>query len=550
MKKILSLCVILLLAAAMLAGCTSEKAPEKKVQTVKSVDELIAAIAPGAEIQIAEGNFVLSSASTYGQRTGNPYVRWDDSYGGGSCLSIHDVDGLTIRGSGAEATILLSQYADVDVLAFQDCTNITLSDFTGGHTPQSNGCSAGVVRLYRSDDVTMTKVGLFGCGTEGVTAQKINNLTISESEIYDCSIVGMYLTECFGVKLENCNFHGIGMKSDWYSGDTIVSAAQCYDVTMTGCSVENNNLRQLISAYDTRAIRMKNNQFRKNTVQDGMFLLSGSETVVETNNVFEDNIFSHWYWQGWEGADVRYAVNENGERMFPEDPQPTYSACHGDIPTPVRPEGMTQVTVKTVDELLANIGDDAEIILTEKLYDLTTASDYGKTSPNAKHYYWEETFDGPQLVICGVKNFSITTDNGVPEDHTITAGPRYANVLTFRDCINVQIYGLTAGHTVEPGYCSGGVLSFEDGCDTVLVDNCNLYGCGVMGVYAQNMTGLQVFWSYIYECSNGGIQAFDCQDISIVGCTFRDLGGETYQFSYCTNVNIDGSIYNGEYFGS
>ena len=45
--------------------------------------------------------------------------------------------------------------------------------------------------------------------------------------------------------------------------------------------------------------------------------------------------------------------------------------------------------------------------------------------------------------------------------NTLSATPRYAQVLSFDRCSNIAVENLTAGHTKEPGYCVGGVLLFQ-----------------------------------------------------------------------------------------
>ena len=105
-------------------------------------------------------------------------------------------------------------------------------------------------------------------------------------------------------------------------------------------------------------------------------------------------------------------------------------------------------TVSTVDEFIAAIGPDREIRLVEGTYDLSTASTYAKETGN-EWCYWEEVYDGYELVIQNAKNLNIT---GAGKDSvTISATPRYAQILRLNGCRNVSMTGFTAGHTKEPG---------------------------------------------------------------------------------------------------
>lgn len=541
-----------LLFALMLTLLLAVTAQAENVQTVHTVDEFIAAVAPNTEIHLAEGTFLLSEASTYGERTGNPYVRWEGLYGDTYTLSIHDVENLTIIGSGRDKTELLTQRSDADVLEFMDCVDVTLRDFTGGHTPQADGCAAGVIRLFRSDNVTMNGLGLFGCGAVGVNAERAKYLTMEDCEIYDCSMSGMYITECSQVLIRNCSINHIGKTLDgWNTGYVLFSIDNSMDVMISDCEMTQNTTSYLFSMWESLTVCLSNNRITDNSATYSVFLLQNSSPIFDSGNVFEDNTFSHWYNREWEALPNSCAYDENGEALFTEDPAPLHVSSDPVESVPVITGEQKQVRVSTVDEFLAAIASDTEIILTEEFYDLSTASDYGKYyNRDSQNYYWEEEFDGPALVITGVENFSIVTEDDTPSLHVLSAVPRYANVLSFRECRNVMLRGFTAGHTVEPGSCAGGVLQFEVATQNVLVENCDLYGCGILGVMACDVNGLQVVNSCIYECSYGGIECYLTNDITVGGCQFWDLGGPTFQLSGCTNVTIDGQTVAGDYYGN
>lgn len=544
MKQTISLFFSLVLAFCLMAL----PAQAEGAVTVHSVDELIAAIAPGAEIHIAEGEYLLSRAATYGQRTRNPYVKWKELYGDGYALAIHDLDDLAIIGSGAETTQLISDCPEADILEIEDCTGVTLQGFTAGHTPQSEGCSAGVLKLFRSDNLILDQLGLFGCGSVGINAERIQGLAVTDCEIYDCSSTGMYLTKCESVSISNCELYRLGKPvNGWHAGYTVFGISNSRGVDIAGCSFTDSDLDRFLSAWDSQEIHMAHNRIADNSFTTAVWELMGTDAVVESSNQFENNIFSHWYFQGWDGTSLDRAIDENGEPVFTEDPAPIHTSTDSIEAVPVITGEQKQVRVSTVDELLAAIDSNTEIILTETLYDLSTASDYGKPVSHY-NYTWEDTYDGPQLVISGVENFSIVSEDDTPSLHIISAVPRYAQVIAFRDCSNVMLRGFTAGHTVEPSGCAGGVLHFTD-CANLLVENCDLYGCGILGVIAWNVENLQVANSCIYECSYGGISCGNCQGVTIGGCRFWDLGGPTFQLDQCTEVSIDGQMVGGNYYG-
>lgn len=204
---------------------------------------------------------------------------------------------------------------------------------------------------------------------------------------------------------------------------------------------------------------------------------------------------------------------------------PTEAAVFEVTITPVITEAQNSVTVTTADEFLAAIAPNTEIIVDAELIDWSTATGYGKTS--GEYYRWEDPFDGPELIITGVSNLTI---RGAGEDHTentLSAVPRYANVLTLENCANIMVKGLTMGHVEEPGSCIGGVLKFRNSQD-ILVEDCGLFGCGTIGVIGESSKNMQIIANDIYECSVAGVEFTNCDDVNVDGNTIRDIGTADY----------------------
>ena len=184
------------------------------------------------------------------------------------------------------------------------------------------------------------------------------------------------------------------------------------------------------------------------------------------------------------------------------------------------------IRVSTVDGFLAAIRSNVTIELEAGEYDLSTASDYGEQI-EGKSYTWNPVFagdsqgTGAELVISGVEDLTI---RGAGMDSTtIAAVPRYANVIRLKGCAGVSLENLTAGHTREPGFCSGGVLRIDD-CGDINIDRCGLYGCGTVGVQAENTSNLSVTACDIYECSLMAVEVNECRRVRVEDCDVHDLG--------------------------
>ena len=183
-----------------------------------------------------------------------------------------------------------------------------------------------------------------------------------------------------------------------------------------------------------------------------------------------------------------------------------------------------EVTVSTVDELLAAIGSDKVIILKEGEYDLTEAQDYGK-STGQRYYTWSHTYDGYELQLQGVENLTI---RGADRSTTsISARSRYANVILMYNCKNVTLENITAGHTQGAGECSGNVLVIND-CSQITLRDVGLYGCGVVGIRTSECADILVVNSDIYDCSDTGIAAAYTDGLTVENCRIYDLGAGEY----------------------
>lgn len=203
------------------------------------------------------------------------------------------------------------------------------------------------------------------------------------------------------------------------------------------------------------------------------------------------------------------------------------------------------VYVSTVDELLAAIAPDTQVILADGTYNLTEASDYG-TAGN-QYYTWEDRSDNwfrsPEensfeLSLKDLEDFCIIGS----KDAQIVTVPRTAAVISARNCAGLVLSGFTAGHTVMADPCEGEVIRLVE-CTDAWVENCSLYGCGTVGVNAVDCDNLVVTGSDIYECSYGGVLFVRCRDTLLSGCTLRNCGYRDEAFSMvcvfdCKNLRI------------
>lgn len=524
-RKTLSAVLALLVLASVLSGCAAapEAAPTPELTpalpegavAVSTVDELLAALAPNAVIVLREGDYDLSTASDYGTEDLRGAYRWELVYGGCQ-LVISDVPGLQLIAQGAVNILATPRYAEV--LSFRSCWDLKLEGLTLGHTQEPGGCSAGVLNLYDCDNVTVEGCRLFGCGSMGVTASNSRAVTVRGTTIDACSDGAVNANSCRDLRLEDCTLRDCGL-SQIGAGSSLVYTEHCAGFALVNCEITGNRVYQLLQNQWSSQVYLLGCRVENNRVLGSVFLLEGRSVTVD-KCAFKRRSDERYY----TGSNALFAKGADGEELI------SFDLDHMELaraeydgpaePEPVqmtRPENQSEVHVSTVDELLAAIAPDTCIVLEAGVYDLSTASDYG--GAGGAWYYWEQCYDGYALCLSDISGLWIC---GVGRDNTlVSAKPRYADVFSFRNCENVGLSDLTAGHSEEPGYCAGNVLGFA-GCRAVSVENCGLFGCGVIGINAWNCDSLLVQGTEIYECSAAAATLDNCMDVSFIGCSIYD----------------------------
>ena len=500
--------------------------------TVSTVDEFLAAIAPNNTIILEPGEYVLSDAETYGKLLEGGWYTWDNTYGEGYQLNIHEVRGLTIQGGG-EATIC-TEPRGVEVMAFYGCGDIDISGTVVGHTEMPAMCMGGVLYFNSCDDVIVTECGLYGCGTWGITAVNSRNIHAVDTDIYDCSIGAVWLQSSQNFRLEGGSVYDCG--EEYYG--TVFRFENSYGAAILNTEIHDNQNYSLVDADYTDQIYLMGTVLENNAFEC-MFVCEGYSPIVN-GCVFGQNSVKN-YASGMpavtmEGAELALADLESMTLVPCDYLVELNPPAAAELEKTLLEDGTSEVWVSTVDELLAAIGPDTLVHLAAGDYNLTEAAGYGTQS--GQYYYWWSAYDGPQLVITGVENFHLVGEG--KDAVRILAEPRYAEVIAFNACENITLADLTAGHTQAPNSCAGGVIKFQD-TETALINNCGLFGCGILGVTAIGCADIQVLNTEIYECSTGAAYISSSRNVAFNNCDIHDCGAPLFQISSdCVNITLDG----------
>ena len=566
------------LALALLAGCgviagpaaenappadVSETAPtEKPVSArptpeggiaevhVSNVDELLAAIAPNTVIVLAKGDYDLSTAENYGKKPEGAYYDWNNNPGAnleGEThyeLVITGVDNLTFRGEDPEETRILTRPRFANVIRFVNCQFPGLEALTAGHTDGAY-CRGGVLRFESCGNVTVCNCGLFGCGTIGVWAQSCDGVYVINSRIYECSDAAVSVEGCREVIVEECDIYDHGLRSPNTTARSLLEAVDTDGFVIYKTRISDSTMQYLLNCSRVRNAFFLSNEVSDNRIESSVFAFQQYPCVVDgcafTGNErsFDDGV------PLWVHSHEIDPIDPEGkpldaaalESMTLSDSDPNMPFPSVAVEDAMELARGASVTVKTVDEFLEAIGPDRTIILDGALFDLSTASNYGKTG--TEYYYWNESNDGPELVIQNVSGLSILAFSDDAAATTISATPRYADVLTFKSCSELDLVGFTAGHTKEPGSCSGGVLNLNN-CHGVRIDRCRLYGCGILGLETHECTGISLKETEIFECSQGAGRFYDTDGITFTDCDVHDVPSPHFFSQHCGDMSWNG----------
>lgn len=475
MKK---LAILLLAAVLVLSGCGGNgntPAADENVIKITNLAELPGAIQNDTVIELPEGLQDISEAfgADYDGETTWDYASLED-YGDGFALVVTDVSNLTIRGAGVEQTELVVESPYADVLRFENCSGITVEKMKMGHLVEEGYCEGAVIEVNDCHEVLLQKLDLYGCGTYGVENYLSEDVTVKDTVIHDCSygIVSCYDGE---MNLENCQMNDCRQYCGIEASDSTM--------TFTGC------------------------EFNNNAFSGGLATSEGGNSIS----------FERCSFGATETFDILYGLSDSAELTFAKN-------CKYD--ESLKLTGNV-VYVNNPEELYEAIASDTSIVLRGYWYDLSSWLEdtyYNNGEEwNAAHPYvqLEEVYDGVMARISGVDNLTIAGCFSSDYAANITVSPRYADVFCFGECDGVTLANMTAGHT-DTGDCVGNVVTLED-CRNITIRRCDLYGCGVEGIYAEDIENLYVSNTRVHDCSYAGINMGDTAgDIIFEDCDIYD----------------------------
>ncbi len=274
--------------------------------------------------------------------------------------------------------------------------------------------------------------------------------------------------------------------------------------------------------YGCPLVEGKGEMFRKRFNTDQYFSVSRKRDTINTygiamqqdGSMIMQNHYEYTYEDEETGEKEEYA--DDSYKLYLRDGDPNRTEILN------RYRYQETVTVSTVEELYNALGSGKHIILKGGTYNISKMDKSKVSNDNLNYYYYEGEYHesyGDSIVVNYLSNVWLEGEAGAEvlictEDYSVAP-------LEFQSCGNIVLENLTLGHEVEPGYCSGAVVSMESSY-YVTVKNCRLYGSGTYGIEARYCNSVEVTDSQIYECTYGLLELGNCSNWTFTDCQFRD----------------------------
>lgn len=282
-------CVVFLLLTGLSAcgGETSaptvsepeqESAAAQKTVTVSTVEELAEAIEDDTCVILKAGVYNFSELDLSKVKT---TALEEPDYPSAGEYIVRKVHGLSlIAEEGADVELVTENRAAV-VLDFRKCSGITLKGLTVGHAVEPGTCEGDVIGIYKSWDVRIEDCYLYGCGTYGLDIESSESITVTGTEIYECSNGIFQLYDVEEIVFDDCRFYH-------NSGWNLFTMTECRETVIRNTQVYENDLTYPdgytpIYADGVCDVLFQNCVFRDNAMEPDVQWLTKNTRIVFEN---------------------------------------------------------------------------------------------------------------------------------------------------------------------------------------------------------------------------------------------------------------------------
>ncbi len=243
--------------------------------TVSDADELLDSIQSNRRIIMQEGIYDISSVDPDRKdysNIGEGYYRYQINNASNLCLEAAE---------GADVTICIDD-AYEPVLAFGDARNITLKNLIVGHSVEPGYCTGSVLYFANSDGIDIENCKLYGSGTYGVEASFVYDITVRNTEIYECTYGLVSLSSVSHASFEDCVMRDSSDLSMIYAHDSS-------DVLFDRCDFNNNRADAFDTVYFVELGEYDRITFRDCSFWDNKYYAFSNREVTLENCTTDSN---------------------------------------------------------------------------------------------------------------------------------------------------------------------------------------------------------------------------------------------------------------------
>ncbi len=224
------------------------------IYEVKNANEFLSTIASDRTIKIMAPKIDITS-EIYNFQNPVKGIDWEGAL-------FPDIENLKIIGGLEQRSEILVNDGEVAILIFDGGKNIHFENLRIGHSPRDIDCYAPVLALSFCDQVSLKNVELYGCGTQGIWAEYVKNLTCENSLIDHCSSSALLLKYC-----ENLKFKNLDMKdNDCFRLGHFIDSK---NISFENGEISNNTCENMVDANEGsksivfNQVKIVNNKFEK-----------------------------------------------------------------------------------------------------------------------------------------------------------------------------------------------------------------------------------------------------------------------------------------------
>lgn len=186
--------------------------------------------------------------------------------------------------------------------------------------------------------------------------------------------------------------------------------------------------------------------------------------------------------------------------------------------------GIEECRVSTTEELMAALGSYKRIILADGVYRIV--EEYEKGS---NEIWWNHVSDTGTLILKNLNSVSIEAEHPgraeilsrVDEAYT-TVNPNAGStvpVVEISGCKNIKIEGCILGHESELAGCDYGanVVNIVGSCNINLFE-CDLFGCGYIGICCNGAENVNVNKCVIRDCKANILDGYGAKNFRFTDC--------------------------------